>query len=357
MSLSFNFNKNMKNSILLICILIVLPACKSTDKKNDGRFFSDDSFWNQPIPENPEIDPRSAEWIAMLEKEPTGENFGITYNKWTVPVYEVDSTTPVFEIVNHYLSEKEKKNWNTQRDSFGHWPGFSPVPVPSYALPDPEGDAHFAVVDRQRNIAWDMWGFRQLADGSFESKTGMKYALDGSGVFNTADYAIKETESVHFHGPSRASGVPIIAGLIMYNEVLAGEIRHKLSFASRYAAFREFTYPASWTDGYVKGGIPEGSVIQLDPNLDLSTFDLTPEETVVAKALQKYGMVLVDVAKGQPIYAEGLWAYPDKTWKGKLREWDGGINNIPYKHYRVLKVTNVINKGDSRSRTNSYWND
>jgi hypothetical protein len=135
----------------------------------------------------------------------------------------------------------------------------------------------------------------------------------------------------------------------MYNEVLAGEIRHKLSFATRFNAFQEFVYPACWTDGHLEGGIPEGAVIQLDPKLDLTPFGLTPEEMVVAKALQKYGMVNVDNAAGQPIYAEGLWGHPGKTWKGKLREWDGGINSIPYDHYRVLKVENVVKMGDARS--------
>lgn len=346
----------MNRSFFIIPILAtILFACNSKQKVGPGRFFADDSFWNQPISGNPEIDPRSDAWIAMLEQEPTGNNFGLNCSKWTIPVYEADSTTPVYHIKHHYLSERSKVTWNTERTHFGHFPGFNPVPVPEAAIPDPEEDAHLAIIDRGRGIVWDMWGFRRLEDGSFETKTGMVYDLYGSGAFSTDDYDIVNGESVHFHGPSRAAGVPVIAGLIMYDEVMAGEIRHKLSCATRYAAFQEFVYPASWTDGYVPGGIPEGAVIQLDPELDLVPFGLTPEETVVARALQRYGMVIVDVAQGQPIYAEGLWGYPGKTWEGKLREWDGGINDIPYKHYRVLKVNNIVNKGDARARRQGYW--
>lgn len=320
-------------------------------QKMPRRFFSDSSFWNQPIAENPEIDPQSEKWIALLKTEKTKNNFIINLNEWTIPVYEADSTTPRFDIQLHYLSEAEKKNWATRREHFGHGPGFGrQVPIPPNATPDPEEDAHFSVVDWSTSTAWDMWGLRKRVDGSWESNTGMKYALDGSGVFDSLIINPLNGESVHFHGPSRAAGVPAIAGLIMYDEVIAGEINHKLACATRFNAFQEFTFPATWTDGFVEGGIPEGAVIQLDPKLDLSQFDLLPGELVVAKAFQRYGAVVVDVAGGTPLYAEGLWGQPGKSWDGKLRKLEG-INSIPLDHCRVLKVEKIINKGDARWKT------
>lgn len=356
--------ENMKFSFVWVGLFILVASCQLQQTENDQaknvthqRFFSDSSFWNQPIGDNPEIDPRSDEWIKMLESEPTGENFGLTFEKWTIPVYEVTDSTPYVNVNYHYLTAEEKETWNThtQNEHFGHGPEFNPVPIPTHAVPDPEDDAHFAVVDWDRMLAWDMWGLKKLPDGTWETKTGMVYRLDGSGVFEGEKLGYKDGESVHFHGPSRAAGVPVIAGLIMYDEVMEGEIRHKLSCASRFSGYKEFTRPASWTDGFTDGGIPQGAVIQLDPNLDLSKFDLTDEETVIARALQEYGMVVVDVAQGNPIYAEGLWGHPDKSWEGKLRSWDGGINDIPYKHYRVLKVENPVYKGDERRENKPYW--
>ncbi len=346
---------------VFLILLFTMIACSGKIKtQNTKRFFSEQSFWNQPIPQNAEIDPRSGQWIEMLKQEPTREYFGINMKQYAIPVYEADANTPLVYVKYHYLSAEEKKVWVTHNDRarFGHGPDFNPVPIPEGARPDPETDAHFCVVDWNRKLAWDMWGLRQLADGSWESNTGMVYRLDGAGVFDGFELGYIDGESVHFHGPSRAAGVPAPAGLIRYDEVMAGEIRHKLSCATRYAAYKEFVYPASWTDGFVEGGIPEGAIIQLDPKLDLSLFDLTPQEMVVARALQVYGMVVVDVAQGQPIYAEGLYAHPDKSWEGKLRDWDGGINAIPYDHYRILKIENPQLKGDERSRKNgSYWSE
>jgi hypothetical protein len=318
------------------------------------RFFSDSSFWNQPIAPDARADPRNDHFIELLESEPTGA-FGINIEEWTIPVYEADSSTPTYDVAPHFLSDEEKDHWDTTREAFGHGPGFGhEVPIPPSAVPDPEEDAHFAVVDWGRMQAWDMWGFRLRRDGTFESNTGMTYPLDGEGVFHTEDFDIVDGESVHFHGPSRAAGVPAIAGLIMRDEVAAGQVRHKLACAVRTSAFKEFVFPAAWTDGYVKGGIPEGAVIQLDPTLDLSGFDLLPGERVVARALQEYGMVLVDVAQGSTLYAEGLWGHPGRSWKGVLRKYEG-IKSIPVDRYRVLELGPITRKGDARSLKHPYW--
>jgi hypothetical protein len=231
---------------------------------------------------------------------------------------------------------------------YNHGPNFVNVPIPDGAIPDPETDHHMAIVDWDRMTCWDMWLAEKLEDGSWASNTGMVYRLDGEGVFKTSDFAVQNGDSIHFHGPGRAAGVPIIAGLIMFDEVKAGEIRHKLSMCTRFNALQEFVFPATWTDGRTPGGIPEGAVIQLDPALDLEKFDLWPGEKAIAIALQKYGAVIVDAGGGSPLYAEGLYGHPGKSWKGVIREWDGGINSIPLDHYRVLKVSNVVHMGDGR---------
>ncbi len=320
------------------------------------RFFSDESYWNQPIPGDAKTDPRTDRWVKLLETEPGGENFLINSEQWTIPVYEVDASTPMVPVGFHTLSPEEHVIWHTQRAQFGHGKGFGPVPIPLEAKPDPKGDAHLAVVDWKRNLVWDMWALRTGPDGGWQSNTGMVYAADGPGVFRTADLGVVDGESVHFHGPSRAAGVPAVAGLILYDEVMAGEIRHKVAAASRFCAYKEFVFPAAWTDGFTEGGIPEGTTIQLDPTLDLSPFPLTREERIICVALQRYGMVLVDIAQGQPVYAEGLWGHPGKSWKGKLRS-TGGLSTIPYRYYRMIETGPATHMGDGRSKFHSVWDD
>jgi hypothetical protein len=318
------------------------------------RFFADDSFWNQPIPDNPQVDPRTGRWMRLLDTEPSHENFLVNCDQWTIPVYDVDAATPLVKVGLLALTPAEQVHWHTARTHFGHGKGFDLVPIPTTASPDPQSDSHMAVVNWVSNRVWDMWALSRNADGSWKSATGMVYPADGPGVFRTDETGVQDGESVHFHGPSRAAGVPAVAGLIMYDEVAAGEIRHKIAAASRFCAYQEFVFPAAWTDGIVDGGLPEGSLIQLDPDLDLSRYPLTPEERIVCVALQRYGMVLVDIAEGQPVYAEGLWGHPGKSWKGKLRS-TGGLSTIPYSNYRVLVTGPVTRRGDSRSKFSPVW--
>jgi hypothetical protein len=322
------------------------------DTTEDRRFFSPSSFWNQPIAENPQIDPRNDHFILLLKKECTGPFFKINLKAWTIPIYNVDEATPTFSVKRHYLSKEEQKKWNTTRETYGHGREFEsePVPIPYDAQADPLEDAHCALVDWKNGIAWDMWGLAKNSDGSWTSKTGMRYSINGDGAFDTKQFNIKNGESIHYYGPSRAAGVPAIAGLIMYHEIVKGEINHKLACATRVNAYQEHVFPALWTDGFIKGGIPEGSVIQLDPALDLSKFNLFPEERVIAKAMQQYGMVVVDIAGANTLYGEGLWSKPGKTWDGKVREINGGISSIPLENYRVLKINNRVKKGDSYTK-------
>jgi hypothetical protein len=91
-------------------------------------------------------------------------------------------------------------------------------------------------------------------------------------------------------------------------------------------------------------------VLQLDPALDLSRFDLLPGERVVARAAQRYGMVVVDYADGSTLYGEGLWGQPGRSWKGVLRDRDGGLDRIGAEHYRVLRLPLIVRRGDAKAR-------
>ena len=310
------------------------------------RFFSDSSFWNQPIPANPAIDPRSDFYMRTWAMEPTG-GLHLNMHEFTIPVYQVDASTPVLQVAQLPTPEKYRSKAVNRAWEFRHGPGFGRVPIPGHAIPDPAGDKHAAFVDYQRGLAWDMWYALKREDGSWESWTGMHYSIDGPGVFHPSDFAAENGDSIHFHGPGRAAGVPIIAGLAMQHEILAGRIEHKLAFAARYNGYQVFTFPATWTDGRFVGGLPEGAVVQLDPGLNLAPFNLSPAAQVLCRALQEYGMVNVDGAGGTVLYLEGLYGDPVRSWDGILDDKDE-LKRIPVEHFRVLRIDSPVQLGDGR---------
>lgn len=317
------------------------------------KFFNKESFWNTKIEKNPEMLDRSEHFVKLLYEADKNEGFHINLHSWTMPIYEVTKDTPrvnVAKRIMHHTGEGKtffihSKEYIGENHPLGHGPGFGiDVPIPENALPDKEADSHMALVDYEQGLAWDMWAVEKKPDGTWWSCTGMKYNLYGSGVFNPKDFAIHNGESIHMYGPSRASGVPIIAGMIMHDEIMEGIIEHKLACACQRVGLLEHFYPpAIWTDGSYPNGIPEGSLIQLDPELDLDTFELSTQEKVIAKALQEYGAVMTDFSGGATLYGEGLWSNKNKSWNGLLDE--DGLRKIPFNKYRFINSGIKVEKG------------
>jgi hypothetical protein len=309
------------------------------------RFFAPDSFWNTPLPAATPPNPDHARFLDLARWSTREPGPHLNLHAWTIPVYPVKHDTPRVPVGRRLATEWQGRAFRANSAPFlhpghpdGHDPAFSagPVPLPPEAMPDAQEDAHLALVSAGENRVWEMWAARRRADGAWECCAGMSYPLDGSGVFDPARFAIRNGESIHLHGPTRASGVPAIAGLIRHDDIRAGRIAHKLAFASKVSGLLAHHFPpATWTDGGAPGGLPAGLVFRLDPALDLSRFDLSPAARVVARALQEYGAVQVDYAGGFTLYGEGLWhASGGESWHGLLDE--RGLVGLGFEHLQFL---------------------
>ena len=306
--------------------------------------FSVDSFWNTPLPASATLHPDHARFLELTKEGTSSPGLHINLHEWTVPVYHAAPGTPLQKVAHRLREDWQGKTFAANsahnpaavaRD--GHHPDFEAgMPTPAAATADAQEDAHLAVIDQQARMAWDMWGAQKRPDGTWASCTGMRYSLDGSGVFDPAQFPVRNGESIHPHGPSRATGVPAIAGLIMHDELTAGHIAHKLLFACRSSGLLAHYFPpALWTDGGLPGGPPAGVILRLDPALDLAVLNLTPAARTVARALQEYGAALVDFAGGFTLGGEGLWNDPaDRSWHGLLEEED--LFALGFEHFQFL---------------------
>ncbi len=324
-----------------------------------GLWFAEDSFWNSPLEERVKVSPYSEQWCELLHESHAFRNYaGLHINlfAWTLPVYTVDASVPKQKLrpkltyCPYSQGHVVAMGRNTEELSHMglHHSVLDGVPIPEGAFTDKEADAHMVVVAPHENRIYDLWQCMRNTDGQWWSNSAIAYELEGSGVFDEEIITgIEDGQSVHFYGPCRASGVPACAGLIRRDEVMSGEIQHKLAFACEVAALQEFVFPATWTDGWLPGGLPEGCILQLDPTLDLDTLSLNTAGKVVAKALQKYGAVLVDNAGGATLYGEFLgdesMTATTKSWNGILAE--ESLFSIPFEKYRILETGETDKRG------------
>jgi hypothetical protein len=101
-------------------------------------------------------------------------------------------------------------------------------------------------------------------------------------------------------GSTTAAGTPILAGIIRYDEVAAGEIAHALDIVIPGADLAQYEYvrPAARSAGacgnpYPADGFPYGGRLRLKASYDTSSYTGT-EALVVLRALKKYGMINTD---------------------------------------------------------------
>ncbi len=109
-----------------------------------------------------------------------------------------------------------------------------------------------------------------------------------------------------------AAGLPILPGLVRYDEVAAGAIKHALRGAIRITQNR-YLWPARHTDGANTDSyaLPFGLRLRLKSSVNISSFP--SQSRVILTALRHYGMFVADKG-GSNWYSIALSGAPDPHW-------------------------------------------
>ena len=248
--------------------------------------YSPSSPWNTPIGRSPAYGARDAirkAAIGTLSSDPT---------QYTLPVYEVDSRARRVKVrLTGWYSDvsDEGRRLRTSRGVTVD------IPLPEGAAPAAGSDAQIVVVDHRTGDEWGMWRAERAADGMWRAENAYHYSVKWDGV------PPRSRDGRPFL--SRGAGVPYLAGLVRPCELRQGRIEHALAFAYDHASPR-YVHPATKSDGNgsVATDLPEGSRLQLDPTLrqrDIEAWGCRGPCLVIARALQRYGMYVIDNA-GRP---------------------------------------------------------
>jgi hypothetical protein len=251
--------------------------------------FPADNAWNRDVSADP-VDPGSAAILAFIGTgaglHPDfgaglygGGPIGIPY---TVVAASVQPRVPVF--VTAYGSESD--------------PG--PMPLPATAPVEggsaATGDRHVLVMDRDACVLYELYRAFPQADGSWKA--------DAAAVWDLKSNALRP-----FGWTSAdAAGLPILPGLVRYDEVAAGAISHALRFTVPTSR-KAYTLPATHQAGSTTSASapPMGMRVRLKAGVDLSGYP--PQARIVLTALKRYGMILAD--NGSPWFISGA---PDERW-------------------------------------------
>ncbi len=252
--------------------------------------FPTDSVWNTPI-DNLPVDPNSSAYIATIGatkgvhpdfgSEWQGAPIGIPYNV-------VPGTQSKVPMNFDYADESD--------------PGPYPIPLNPFIEggADSDGDRHILVLDKDHCILYETFYSWPQSDGSW-------YAGSGA-VFDLRSHALRPSGWTS----SDAAGLPILPGLVRYDEVAAGEIRHALRFTVPQTR-KAYIWPARHYASSLTGTNypPMGQRFRLKAVFDVSGF--SPQVQVILKALKKYGMILAD--NGSSWFISGV---PDQRWDNDM---------------------------------------
>jgi hypothetical protein len=252
----------------------------------DGRPFAAGSVWNAPLAANAALDPRSSVYVAELQRQLETTNPWINTTQHSAPIYTVPAGQPTVHVT---LDSRNDPSLQAALDQ---------VPIPADAAPAAGSDHHLVVWQPSTDTMWELWVATREADGWHADWGGrMDHVSQSPGYF------LKP----HPGWGATATSLPLLGGMIRVSELEAGHIDHALAFAIPHTRkWTSWSWPAQRSDGDVDSpdAIPEGARFRLDPSLDIDALRLPPATAIIAKAIQRYGMILRDKSGAVTFYAE-----------------------------------------------------
>jgi hypothetical protein len=275
--------------------------------------FPADNIWNTPIDTLP-VDSKSAAYITCMEAD-TGLHPDFGSGTWDggpigIPYTTVPGNQPKVRI--NFVEFSDESD-----------PG--PYPIPPDAPREWGTDHHVLVVDTDNCKLYELYHAERQGDGSWNAGSGAIFDLRSNTLrpdgWTSADEA----------------GTSILAGLVRYDEVVSGEIRHVLRFTVPQSS-REPVWPARHVGSADDASCPPmGQRFRLRADFDISGF--SSEVQVILRALKRYGLIVAD--DGGPWYISGA---PDDRWNNDELH---ALEQVHGSDFEAVNVSSLMVSPDS----------
>jgi len=241
--------------------------------------FPASNWWHADIRSLP-VHSSSAAWLShMSTSVRLHPDFGPSYGDgpdYGMPITVVYGSHPKVTVRFDYSDESDHVGYPFGSDTRIEGGRNSP------------GDKHAIVVDKSTCRLYETWNTR--VGTGWRAGSGATWLLTSNALrpngWTSAD----------------AAGLPILPGLLRYNEVANGYVDHAIRFTTNATASRHL-WPARHDAGSTTSWSypPMGARFRLKSTWDASA--LGPQARVVVAAMKKFGLVLAD--NGSPWYFQG----------------------------------------------------
>ncbi len=195
-----------------------------------------------------------------------------------------------------------------------------PYPIPAKPLIENGGDSHILLIDSANCSLYELYDAHHTANG---------WHAGSGAIWNLRSNALRPDGWTS----ADAAGLPILPGLVRYDEVSRGMINHALRFTAQRTA-QSHIYPARHDAGDSGAGLPPmGLRLRLKASVDISWAG--PQTRVILQALKTYGMILAD--NGSNWYISGA---PDSHWNDDELH---NLNRITGSDFEVVNTAGLRN--------------
>jgi hypothetical protein len=254
--------------------------------------FPADNAWNSNISGLP-VEPRSASWLASMNSSSTflHPDFGPSGDPSTpygIPYEVVSPTQPLVNVSFQYSGESDP----------GPYPFSASTPIEGG--PGSTGDRHAIMVDPSTCKLYELWDASYSSSGS----------TAGSGaIWNLNSDALRPAGWTS----ADAAGLPILPGLVNYDEASSGAMDHAIRFTAQCTQ-KSYLWPARHQAGQANSSCPPmGARFRLDATFSLPASSCDALCQTVLTTMKTYGLILAD--NGSNWYFQGIadtrWTYGD----------------------------------------------
>jgi hypothetical protein len=249
--------------------------------------FPANNYWHADISALP-LHPRSAQWLSNMS--PTRKlhpDFGPSYGEQPVP-YGI----PITYVNKYHQRVPVYFEYPAESDRIGY-PLGSDTKIEGGQMTS--GDRHAIIVDTSVCRVYETWATR---------KNGATWFAGSGATWWLTSNALRPSGWTS----ADAAGLPILPGLLRYDEILAGKVDHAIRFTTNVTD-RRFIWPARHQAGSVSNPAypPMGARFRLKRGYSLT--GLRADTQVVLRAMKAHGLVLAD--NGSPWYFQGT---QDTRW-------------------------------------------